>query len=102
MRGDRPLWTRNRVDLGLDHRPGFKESFAMKLPRLRAGEISQAEAARLLGVSVQSWKRYVRGRVGKAPEATEEQFLIESHLVDQIAHLIRCLLPARQVREHII
>ena len=43
----------------LDHRPGFRESFATVLPRLRSGEMSQGQAARELGISVRSLKRYV-------------------------------------------
>ena len=43
----------------LDHQEGFSESFATILPRLRRGEISQGKAARELGISVRSLKRYV-------------------------------------------
>ena len=39
--------------------PGFKEAFATILPRLIGGEISQGQAARELGISVRSLKRYV-------------------------------------------
>ena len=43
----------------LDDSPGFKEAFATILPRLIGGEISQGRAARELGISVRSLKRYV-------------------------------------------
>ena len=43
----------------LDDSPGFKEAFATILPRLNGGEISQGQAARELGISVRSLKRYV-------------------------------------------
>ncbi len=43
----------------LDDSPGFKEAFATILPRLIGGEISQGQAARELGISVRSLKRYV-------------------------------------------
>ena len=43
----------------LDSSPGFKEAFATILPRLLGGEISQGQAARELGISVRSLKRYV-------------------------------------------
>jgi len=43
----------------LDTREGFKEAFATLLPYLRAGDVSQGEAARELGVSVRSLKRYL-------------------------------------------
>ena len=42
----------------VDDRPGFYEDFCRVLPRLRAKEISQREAARRLGISVRSLKRY--------------------------------------------
>jgi predicted ArsR family transcriptional regulator len=44
----------------LDDSPGFRERFATILPRLIAGEISQGQAARELGISVRSLKRYVK------------------------------------------
>jgi predicted transcriptional regulator len=44
----------------LDDSPGFKENFATILPRLIAKEISQGQAARELGISVRSLKRYVK------------------------------------------
>lgn len=44
----------------LDDRPGFHKSFAAILPRLIAKEISQGRAARELGISVRSLKRYVK------------------------------------------
>ena len=43
----------------LDDSPGFKEAFATILPRLIGKEISQGQAARELGISVRSLKRYV-------------------------------------------
>jgi hypothetical protein len=43
----------------LDTSPGFRERFATILPRLIAKEISQGQAARELGISVRSLKRYV-------------------------------------------
>ena len=43
----------------LDHRPVFKDRFATILPRVRAKEISQADAAKEMGISVRSWKRYL-------------------------------------------
>lgn len=43
----------------LDDCPGFQEGFATILPRLLAGAISQGQAARELGISVRSLKRYV-------------------------------------------
>jgi len=43
----------------LETREGFKEAFATLLPYLRAGDVSQGEAARQLGISVRSLKRYV-------------------------------------------
>jgi len=43
----------------LDSKDGFREAFATLLPRLRAGAISQGEAARELGISVRSLKRYL-------------------------------------------
>ncbi len=44
----------------LEDTPRFKEAFATILPRLIGGEISQGQAARELGISVRSLKRYVR------------------------------------------
>ena len=44
----------------LDHSPDFIRRFAAVLPRLRANEISQGQAARELGISVRSLKRYAR------------------------------------------
>jgi hypothetical protein len=44
----------------LDDNPGFRERFATILPRLIAGEISQGQAARELGISVRSLKRYMK------------------------------------------
>ena len=43
----------------LDHDKTFREAFATLLPCLRAGVISQGQAARELGISVRSLKRYV-------------------------------------------
>ena len=43
----------------LDDSPGFKERFATILPRLIGREISQGQAAREMGISVRSLKRYV-------------------------------------------
>ena len=43
----------------LDHSEDFRRAFATLLPRLRAGAISQGEAARRLEISVRSLKRYV-------------------------------------------
>ena len=43
----------------LDHRPDFNDRFATILPRLRAKGISQGQAARELGISVRSLKRYL-------------------------------------------
>ena len=42
----------------LDADPEFVQHFATVLPRLRAGEISQSQAARKLGISIRSLKRY--------------------------------------------
>jgi predicted transcriptional regulator len=44
----------------LDDSPTFREGFATILPRLIAKEISQGQAARELGISVRSLKRYVK------------------------------------------
>ncbi len=44
----------------LDDSPGFREAFATILPRLLGKEISQGQAARELGISVRSLKRYVK------------------------------------------
>jgi hypothetical protein len=49
LKGGRP-----RLDLD----PDFIRGFATVLPRLRAKEISQGQAARELGISVRSLKRY--------------------------------------------
>ena len=43
----------------LDASPGCNERFATILPRLRDKEISQAQAACELDISVRSFKRYV-------------------------------------------
>ncbi len=43
----------------LDDSPGFRERFAALLPHLLAKEMSQGQAARELGISVRSLKRYV-------------------------------------------
>ena len=43
------------------------------MPRLRAGEISQAETARRLGISVRSLKRYVAGDDGGVPGSSYDQ-----------------------------
>ena len=43
----------------LEDTPGFKEAFAIVLPRLIGGGISQGQAARELDISVRSLKRYV-------------------------------------------
>ena len=48
----------------LEDSPGFKEAFATILPRLLGEEISQGQAARELGISVRSLKRYVIQGVG--------------------------------------
>lgn len=45
---------------GLATSPGFKQRFATILPRVLAKEISQGRAARELGISVRSLKRYVK------------------------------------------
>ena len=42
----------------LDDSPGFRKRFATVLPHLLAREISQGQAARELGISVRSLKRY--------------------------------------------
>lgn len=47
----------------LDTKEGFKEAFATLLPHLRVGDISQGEAARELGMSVRSLKRYVKEEI---------------------------------------
>jgi hypothetical protein len=44
----------------LDDSPGFWEGYASILPRLIAKDISQGQAARQLGISVRSLKRYVQ------------------------------------------
>jgi predicted transcriptional regulator len=57
----------------LDDSPSFREGFATILPRLNAGEISQGKAARELGISVRSLKRYVKqsdGSGGSGSRAT--------------------------------
>ena len=41
-----------------DLRQGFHHRFATVLPQLLAGEISQSQAARRLGISIRSLKRY--------------------------------------------
>jgi len=43
----------------LDHSEDFRRAFATVLPHLRAGDISQGKAAKELGISVRSLKRYV-------------------------------------------
>jgi len=43
----------------LDFDEDFSRGFATILPHLRAGDISQGEAARELGISVRSLKRYL-------------------------------------------
>jgi hypothetical protein len=43
----------------LDSNPDFLRRFATVLPRWRAKEIGQGEAARELGISVRSFRRYV-------------------------------------------
>jgi hypothetical protein len=48
-------------------RPAFREAFAIILPRLNAKEISQGRAARELGISVRSLKRYVMQGKGRVP-----------------------------------
>ncbi len=48
----------------LEDTPGFKEAFATILPRLIGKEISQGQAARELGISVRSLKRYVKQGAG--------------------------------------
>ena len=50
----------------LEDTPGFKEAFATILPRLIAKEISQGQAARELGISVRSLKRYVNQGAGQS------------------------------------
>ena len=42
----------------LDDSPAFREGLATVLPRLNGKEISQGQAARDLGISVRSLKRY--------------------------------------------
>lgn len=42
----------------LDHSEDFRRAFATVLPHLRVGAISQGEAAKELGISVRSIKRY--------------------------------------------
>ena len=44
----------------LDDSLGFRVAFATILPRLLGGEISQGQAARELGISVRSLKRYLK------------------------------------------
>ena len=48
----------------LDDSPGFKEACAIVLPRLIGKEISQGQAARELGISVRSLKRYLNQSAG--------------------------------------
>ncbi len=48
----------------LDDSPEFKEAFAIVLPRLLGGEISQGQAARELRISVRSLERYVKQGAG--------------------------------------
>ena len=48
----------------LEDTPGFKEAFATILPPLLGKEMSQGQAARELGISVRSLKRYVNQGVG--------------------------------------
>ena len=43
----------------LDHSEEFRRAFATLLPQLRANNISQGKAAKELGISVRSLKRYV-------------------------------------------
>jgi len=43
----------------IDHSEDFRKAFAILLPRLRANDISQGKAARRLGISVWSLKRYL-------------------------------------------
>ena len=47
----------------LEHIPGFSEGFASILPRILGGDISQGKAARELGISVRSLKRYLQQAV---------------------------------------
>ena len=63
---------RERVKSGrprLDDRPGFKRAFATLLPAVRARNISQGDAARQLGISVRSLKRYVHRAVQELGKA---------------------------------
>ena len=48
----------------LDSNPDFLSRFATVLPRVRAKEISQGQAAKELGISVRSFKRYVERWAG--------------------------------------
>ncbi len=55
----------------LDDSPQFKKAFATILPRLIGGEISQGQAARELGISVRSLKRYVNQVAGDSSQQPE-------------------------------
>ena len=52
----------------LDSNPDFVRRFATVLPSLTAGAISQGQAARELGISVRSLKRYaIKARTSSTP-----------------------------------
>ena len=61
----------------LDDSPGFKEAFATILPRLIGKEISQGQAARELGISVRSLKRYVNDCAGDSSNSEYTSLLGE-------------------------
>ena len=67
LRGPRPGRPR------LDSRAGFNREFCRILPRLHAGRINLSQAARELGISVRSLKRYAarvdRGQMNDLPAA---------------------------------
>jgi len=54
----------------LDHSEDFGRAFATLLPRLIAKDISQGKAARELGISVLSLKRYMARVAGETQSLT--------------------------------
>ncbi len=67
----------------LDDSPGFKEAFATILPRLIGGGISQGQAARELGISVRSLKRYVKRGTGKGIIAGHEHIMVSPLIITE-------------------
>jgi len=58
----------------LDARPGFSEAFARILPALLERKISKGEAARKLGISPRSLRRYLAANEEAQKAAWAEEF----------------------------